>query len=138
MEHFTRYFDEAQRRFANIGACPLSELRKIFDRIPNCRVDDADFTAAMEKARAVPFKDRLFQSDSMLDRDAIYRIAAELDKQVRQRFEVAADRQAAERMKSYDLLDNKLKRQAQFEQAKYNEAALIAAGIMKGADDERN
>ena len=136
MEHFTRYSDEAQRRFANVGACALSEVRKTFDRIPNCRVDDADFTAAMKKARAVPFKDRLFQSDSMLDRDAIYRIAAELDKQVRQRFEAAADRQAQQRMAGYENEDKVLERKSQFEQAKLNTAALVAAGIIGGNDDE--
>jgi len=132
MEHFTRYSDAVSARYQNIGADSLSEVRKFFDKIPNCAPSDSDFAAALKKAKARTFKDRLFNDAPMLDRDAIFRIAAELDKQVRQRFEVAADRQAAERMKSYELLDKKLERQAQFEEAKKNTAAMLAMELMGG------
>ena len=136
MNDFTRYSDEAQRRFQNVGACALSEVRRTFDKIPNCRVDDEDFDLALKKAKVQPLKDKFFGRDSALPRDAIFRIAAELDKQVRQRFEAAADRQAQQRMAGYENEDKVLERKSQFEQAKLNTAALVAAGIIGGNDDE--
>lgn len=135
MNDFTRYSDEAQRRFANIGRCTLSEVRRTFDKIPNCAPSDENFDLAMKKAKARTFRDKILQTDSALDRDAIYRIAAELDKMVNERRQSTLAKLDAERVASYEAQDKLLERQAQFEQAKLNEAALIAAGIIGGKDD---
>jgi len=136
MNDFTRYSDEAQRRFQNVGACALSEVRKTFDHIQNCKVDDEDFDLALKKAKAIPIKDKFFGRDSALPRDAILRVAAELDRMVNERRQSTLAKLDAERVASYEAQDKLLERKARFEQAKYNEACLIAQGIIGGNDDE--
>lgn len=136
MNNFTRYTDEANRRFQNIGTCTLSEVRRIFDKIPNCAPSDEDFDEALKKAKARTFRDKVLQTDSALARDDILRIAAELDRQVRERRKATFDRLDAEQRARYEAEDRLLERKAQFEKAKLNEAALIAKGIAKGANDD--
>lgn len=132
---FTKYSDEANRTYQNISHACISDVRATFDKLPNLNTGD-DFDIAMKKIKAVPVSDRIFGKDSKLDKETIFKLARELDRMVTLRQEAGLDRHAAERLANYDLQDAVARRKNEFEQAKLNTAALVAAGFIEGGKDE--
>ena len=124
-EEFKRYREEALLRFAHTGNATVSAVRECFNKIPNCGPSDEEFSAAMKKAHAQPFTDRVFNRNSLIDHDTIIRIAEALDEQVRTRRKAAADKIDAERIRRYELEDAALRRKAEFEEAQRNTIEVL-------------